>query len=54
MLGVDSKRPPIKEPYASEIRDAVCRIVSGKLNDQDKQVIVESEEKGRAYHAIWE
>lgn len=54
MLGIDSKRPPIQEPFASEIRDAVRRIVSGQLNAQDKRVMEESEERRNAYRAIWE
>ena len=54
MLGIDNKRSPIQEPFASQIRDVVRRISTGQLNEQDKQVIKESEETGRAYHAVWE
>lgn len=54
MLGIDNKRPPIQEPFASQIRDAVRRITTGQLNENDKLVMKESEEIRRAYHAVWE
>lgn len=54
MLGIDNKRPPIQEPFASQIRDVVRRITTGQLNQQDKQVIEDSEAIRRAYHAVWE
>lgn len=53
MLGIDNKRPPIQEPFASQIRDAVRRITTGQLNEHDRQVIKDSEEIRRAYHAVW-
>lgn len=53
MLGIESKREPIKEPIASQIRDAVRRITMGRLNDEDKRIINESNEMKNKYHAIW-
>ena len=54
MLGIDNKRPPIQEPFASQIRDAVRRVSTGQLNENDKRVIEDSEEIRRAYHAVWD
>ena len=53
MLGMESNREPIKEPIASKIRDAVRRISTGRLNDEDKRIIDESNELKNKYHAIW-
>jgi len=53
MLGIESNREPIKEPIASKIRDAVRRITTGCLNDEDKRIIDESNELKNKYHAIW-
>lgn len=53
MLGMESNREPIKEPIASKIRDAVRRITTGCLNDEDKRIIEESNEMKNRYHAIW-
>lgn len=53
MLGIESKREPIKEPFASQIQDAVHRIATGRLNDEDKRIIKESEKRSSAYHAVW-
>jgi len=53
MLGIESKRESIKEPYASQIRDVVRRIATGCLNDEDKRIIKESNEMKSRYHAIW-
>lgn len=53
MLGIESNREPIKEPIASQIRDAVRRITMGCLNDEDKRIIDESNEMKNKYHATW-
>ena len=53
MLGIESNREPIKEPIASQIRDAVRRISTGCLNDEDKRIINESNELKNKYHATW-
>ena len=54
MLGFDTFREPIKEPFASQIRDAVRRIATGCLNEEDKRIMRESEERRSTYHAVWE
>ena len=53
MLGIESKRELIKEPYASQIRDVVRRIATGCLNDEDRRIIKESNEMKSRYHAVW-
>ena len=53
MLGIESKREPIKEPIASKIRDVVRRITMSCLNDEDKLIINESNEMKNKYHATW-
>ncbi len=54
MLGIDTIREPIKEPFASQVRDAVRRISTGQLNAYDKKVIEESKKRGSAYDVVWE
>lgn len=53
MLGIESNREPIKDPIASQIRDVVRRVVTGCLNDDDRRIIKESNERKNTYHAIW-
>ena len=54
MLGIDTFREPIKEPFASLVRDAAHRISTGQLNDFDKKVIEESKQRGSTYEVVWE
>lgn len=53
MLGIESNREPIKDPFASQIRDVVRRITTGCLSEEDKRIIRESKEESGKYHAIW-
>ena len=54
MLGFDTFREPIKDPFASQIRDAVRRISTGELNEYDNKVIEESKQRGSTYEVVWE
>ena len=54
MLGFDTAREPIKEPFASQIRDVIRRISTGQLNENDIKVIEETEKRGSTYEVIWE
>ena len=53
MLGIDSKRSPITGQFAASIQDAVRRVATNNLNEEDKRVIRESEERRKTYHATW-
>lgn len=54
MLGFDTFREPIKDPFASQIRDVVRRISTGELNEYDNKVIEESKQRGSTYEVVWE
>lgn len=53
MLGIDTNREPIKEPFASQIKDVVRRIATGCLNGDDIRILEESQKRNDTYHAIW-
>lgn len=53
MLGIDSKRSPITGQFAASIQDAVRRVSMNELNEADRRIIRESEERRKSYHAIW-
>ena len=42
MLGINSKREPIRGEYAKELREILRRVYSGKLNEQDLEFRVYS------------
>lgn len=54
MLGIDTERLPIKDPFASQIRDAVRRISTGQLNEDDMRAVEEAKKRRSTYHAVWE
>ena len=54
MLGFDTVREPIKDPFASQIQDVIRRISTGQLNEYDKRVIEETEKRGSTYEVVWE
>ena len=54
MLGVKTRRMPIKGKIAKDIRSAVVRINSGKLNETDQRSVRNSKEALKYFHAIWD
>ncbi len=53
MLGIDTKRAPIKGVFADSIREAVRRVSTNNLNEEDKRIIRESVARRKAFHATW-
>lgn len=43
----------IKEPYATEIREALKRARTGNLNENDLKAIIRSKEILKRYTAVW-
>lgn len=54
MLGIDSKELPVVEgQYATEMREALHRVRTGRLNDFEKQIEERSQRIRKKYDIIW-
>lgn len=53
MLGFDSPRTPIKGEFAKEIREALVRARTGKLNQSEKNSVARSEKVLKKFNAVW-
>lgn len=54
MLGIDTPHKPVEGKFAEEIRDAVLRVTSKKLNDADKRRLRRSRQVLARFDAVWE
>lgn len=54
MLGIDTPHKPVEGKFAEEIRDAVRRVTTRKLNDADKRRISRSRRILERFDAVWE
>ena len=54
MLGINSKKEPIRGKFVTQIRDTARRVCTGELNDADRNLKEEMDKRRRKYHAIWE
>ena len=54
MLGIDTTHKPVEGKFAEEIRDAVRRVTSKKLNDADKRRLRRSRQVLARFDAVWE
>jgi hypothetical protein len=54
MLGIDTPHKPVEGKFAEEIRDAVRRVTSKKLNDADKRRLRRSRRVLARFDAVWE
>ena len=53
MLGVETRRDPIRGKFAKRIREQLRRAHSGKLDEALEQHVVSSSSAGNQYHAVW-
>lgn len=53
MLGIESPRKPITGSFAKELREALVRARTGKLNQSEKESILHSRSVSKKYNAIW-
>lgn len=54
MLGINSKREPIRGEYAKMIRELMCRVYFGQLNERDLEQIRRHKEILKQRQYIWE
>jgi len=54
MLGIKTRRAPIGGDIAKEIRDAVVRVTTGQLNEEDLESVRRSKEALSRYQVRWE
>ena len=53
MLGVKTRRMPIRGKIAKDIRSALVRVNSGQLNETDQKSVRNSREALEYFHATW-
>lgn len=53
MLGIESSRKPISGRFAKELREALMRARTGKLNPSEKESVHRSARVSEKYHAVW-
>ena len=53
MLGIDTPHKPIEGRFATEIRETIHRMSTGKLNQEDKRRITRSRKVLKRYNAVW-
>ena len=53
MLGINSKREPVRGEYAKELREILRRVYSGKLNEQDLELIRKHKEILKDWNIVW-
>lgn len=53
MLGIKTRRAPIRGDIANQIRDAVARVANGQLNAQEKASVERSKLIRGQYKARW-
>lgn len=53
MLGIKTRRAPIKGDIANEIRSAVVRVTTGQLNEREKESARRSKELLSRYKIKW-
>lgn len=53
MLGFPSHNEPIKEPFASQIREALIRHATKNYNLQEIEQIKRSKRINKMYKAVW-
>lgn len=53
MLGIKTRRAPIKGDIANEIRSAVVRVTTGQLNEREKESAIRSKELLSRYKIKW-
>ena len=54
MLGIDTPHKPVEGKFAEEIRDAVRRVTTKKLNAADKRRIKRSRKILERFDAVWD
>lgn len=53
MLGIKTRRAPIRGGIAKNIRDAVARVATGQLNEREKASVERSKKILSQYNATW-
>lgn len=53
MLGIKTRRAPIRGDIADNIRDAVARVATGQLNEREKASVERSKKILGQYKATW-
>lgn len=53
MLGFPEHNEPIKEPFASQIREALRRRATGEYNEEELKQMERSKEILSKFEAIW-
>ena len=54
MLGINTRRAPIRGDIANQIRDAVARVANGQLNAQEQASVKRAKEALGRYEIHWE
>ena len=54
MLGIDTPHKPVEGRFAEEIREAVRRVTTKKLNDADRRRIRRTRKILDRFDAVWE
>lgn len=54
MLGINTRRAPIRGDIANQIRDAVARVANGQLNAQEQASVKRAKEALGHYEIHWE
>lgn len=53
MLGFPSHNEPIKEPYASQIREKLVRYSKGEYTEEEKAFMDKMKKISKQYKAVW-
>lgn len=53
MLGIKTRRAPIRGDIANKIRDAVVRVANGQLNERERAEVERSRRIRRQYKVRW-
>lgn len=54
MLGIKTRRAPIRGDIANEIRSAVARVANGQLNAKERASVERSKRIRQQYEVHWE
>lgn len=54
MLGIKTRRDPVRGDVARQIRDAVIRIATGKLSEHELASVKKSQKALKRYKIQWE
>ena len=53
MLGINSPRELVKEPFAKEVRDSLRRSITGNLTTSERKARQSLEAANRGWKIVW-